>query len=99
MQRLRAATHRRHRLQRDAHHVVERLLRGERGTARLRVESQLQTSLSAGSEAFAHHLCPECPRSAELRDLFKEIVADVEEEAESGCDVLDVEPRIDRRLY
>ena len=41
VQRLRAAEHRRQRLQRDADDVVVRLLRGQRAAGGLRVEAQL----------------------------------------------------------
>ena len=45
VQRLRAAEHRRQRLQRRAHDVVVRLLRGQRHAGRLRVEAQLPRPL------------------------------------------------------
>ena len=47
VQRLRAAQHRGQRLQRGAHHVVVRLLPGERAAGGLRVEAQLQAALVA----------------------------------------------------
>ena len=46
VQRLRAAQHRRQRLQRRPHHVVIRLLPGQRTAGGLRVEAQLQAALA-----------------------------------------------------
>ena len=53
VQRLRAAEHRRHRLERDPHDVVARLLRRERAARGLRVEAQLEERGIRDAEALA----------------------------------------------
>ncbi len=69
-------------LERDTHHVVLWLLRGERGASGLRVEAQLPTGGLLRLEAFAHDLRPHPARGAELGDLFEQVIVRVEEERE-----------------
>ena len=83
VERLRAAAHRRERLDRDSHDVVLRLLRGERRAACLRVEAKRDGARVRRAEAIAHDLRPEAARRAELRDLLEEVVVRVEEEREA----------------
>ena len=88
VQRLRAAEHRRQRLERDADDVVVGLLRGQRAAGRLRVEAQLLRARVGRAEPVAHDARPQPPRRAELGDLLEEVVVRVEEErqplAEAG---------------
>ena len=79
VQRLRAAEHRGQRLHRDAHDVVERLLRLERDAAGLRVKAQARARV-ARAEAVAHDARVHAPRRAELRDFLEQIVVRGEEE-------------------
>ena len=81
VQRLRAAEHRRQRLHRDAHDVVQRLLRLERDAARLRVKAQPAARV-VRAEALAHEARVHAPRRAELRDLLEQVVVRREEERE-----------------
>ena len=80
VQRLRAAEHRRQRLQRDADDVVVGLLRGQRAAGGLRVKAQLLRARMRRVEPVAHDARPQPPRRAKLRDLLEEIVVRVEEE-------------------
>ncbi len=98
MKRLAAAQHRRHRLQRDAHHVVVGLLRGQRRARRLRVEAQRPGARVARAEALFHDPRPEAAGGAEFRHFLDEIVVDVEEEAEPSGKGIDVEPAFHRRI-
>ena len=95
VQRLRAAEHRRQRLQRDADDVVVGLLRGQRAAGRLRVEPQLLRARVGRAEAVAHDPRPQPPRRAELRDLLEEVVVRVEEERQPLAEAVDVEPGVD----
>ena len=99
VQRLRAAEDGRHRLQRDAHDVVVRLLRGQRAAGGLRVEAQLLRPGIGRAEAIAHDARPQPPRRAELRDLFEEVVVRVEEERQPLAELVHVESGVDRRLH
>ena len=89
---------RRERLDRHAHDVVLRLLRGERRAARLRVEAERERARVRRAEAVAHDLRPEPARRAELRDLLEEVVVRVEEEGEPRAEVVGRQPRVDRGL-
>ena len=97
VQRLRAAEHRRQRLQRDADDVVVGLLRGQRAAGGLRVEAQLLRARIRRAEPVAHDARPQPPRRAELRDLLEKVVVRVEEEREALPERVDVEPGVDRR--
>ena len=99
VQRLRAAEHRRQRLQRDADDVVVGLLRGERAAGGLRVEAQLLRARVRRAEAVAHDARPQPARRAELRDLLEKVVVRVEEERQPLAEPVDVEPGVDRRLH
>ena len=90
---LRAAEHRRQRLQRRPDDVVVGLLRGERHAGGLRVEAQLPRPLVLRAEAVAHHLRPDLARGAELGDLLEEVAVRVEEERDARREVVDVEAR------
>ena len=59
VQRLRAAEHRGERLQRDAHDVVERLLRGQRHARGLAVEAERARAVGLRAEALAHDRRPQ----------------------------------------
>ena len=74
VQRLRAAEDRGEGLDGDADDVVVRLLRGERATGGLAMESQHPRAWILCPETVAHDVGPDAARGAELRDLFKEIV-------------------------
>src|SRR6185369_8814805 len=50
------------------------------------------------AEAVAHDRRPQAARGAELRDLFEEIVVQVEEEGEPRSEGVDREPARGRRL-
>ena len=99
VQRLRAAEHRRQRLQRDADDVVVGLLRGQRAAGGLRVKAQLLRARVGRAEPIAHDARPQPPRGAELRDLLEKIVVRVEEERQPLAELVDVEPGVDRRLH
>ncbi len=99
VQALGAAEHRGQRLERHAHDVVLRLLRGQRRAAGLGVEAQLPALAVFGAEPLAHDLRPQPPRGAELGDLFEEVVVGVEEEGELRREVVDCQPGVDRRLH
>ena len=95
VQRLRAAEHRGERLHRDAHDVVERLLRLERHAAGLRVEAQPAARV-ARAEALAHEARVHAARGAELRDFLEQVVVRGEEERQARREVVDREPGVDR---
>ena len=97
VQRLGAAADRGEGLQRDAHDVVVRLLRGQRDTGGLGVEAQHRRGLVAGAEALAHDPRPHPPRGAELRDLLEDVVVGVEEEGQARRELVDRQPGVDRR--
>jgi hypothetical protein len=80
VQRLGAAENGGHGLQRGAHHVVVRLLRGERYAGRLGVESQLPRTRILRPEPVAHYTRPQPPGGAELRQFLEEVAVRVEEE-------------------
>src|SRR4051794_12844600 len=99
VQRLRAAADRGEALQRDADDVVLGLLRGERHAAGLRVEAQHRRLRVGGPEAVAHDVGPHLAGGAELRDLLEDVVVAVEEEGQARGEVVDREPRVERRLH
>ena len=79
MKRLRAAQRGGQRLHRHAHHIVERLLRGKRDTAGLRVEAQLATGI-VGTETVAHEARPQASGRTKLRDLLEQVAVRGEKE-------------------
>ena len=72
----------RQRLHRHAYDVVERLLRREGHTARLRVEAEPAADV-IGAEPLAHEPRPEPPGRAELGDLLEQIVVRGKEERQA----------------
>src|SRR5579864_2526174 len=98
VQRLRAAENSRHRLQRGAHDVVLRLLPGERASGGLRMKAQLQAALGLGAEAVAHEIRPKRARRAILGDLLEKVVVRVEEKAQPGRELVDLEASLERPL-
>src|SRR5215472_15650086 len=98
VQRLASAEDRGQRLNRHADDVVFGLLRGERRTGRLRMESQQQRTRILGVEPVAHDPCPQTPRRAELRDLFEQIAVGIEKERKLRRELVDWQPRIECRL-
>src|SRR5205823_5144785 len=88
--RLRAAEHRGEGLQRDAHDVVVRLLRGERDARGLRMGAELQRALVRRLVAPLDLARPDAPRRAELRDLLEEVVVHVEEEGHAGYELVHI---------
>ena len=98
VQALRAAGDRRERLDRDAHDVVLRLLRGQRRAAGLRVEPERERPRVRGAEAVAHDRRPQPAGGAELRHLLEEVVVRVEEEGEPRAEVVGRKARGDGRV-
>ena len=98
MQRLGATERSGQRLHRHAHDVVERLLRGERDTAGLRVKAQFAAGI-VGTETLAHEARPQPTRGAELGDLLEEIAMRGEEERQARRKGIDGEPGVDGLLY
>ena len=85
-------------LERHTHHVVFRLLRGERGASGLRVETQLPTGWLLRLETFAHDPCPHAARGAELGDFFEQVVVRVEEERKLTREIIDIQASLAARL-
>ncbi len=98
VQALRAAQHRRQRLDRRAHDVVLRLLGGQRHSRRLGVEAQLHRPLVPGPVAIPHPPGPDPAGGAELGDLLEEVDVRVEEERQARGERVDVEPAAHERL-
>ena len=98
MQRLRAAEHAGQRLDRGAHDVVERLLRGQRHAGRLGVEPHERRLRILGAERLAQLARPDPARRAVLGDLLEEVDVGVEEEAQARRERVDVEPARDLLL-
>src|SRR5438552_105376 len=99
VQRLRAAEHRRQRLQRDANDVVVRLLRRERHAGGLRVRAQLKRPRIRRVIAALDLARPDPPRRAELRDLLEEVVVHVEEERHPRHEIAHIETRGNAPLH
>ena len=95
VERLRAAKHRCHRLERRPHHVVVRLLRGQRHASRLCMEAQLPRARRSRLEPIAHHPRPDPARGAKLGDLLEEVAVRVEEEGDPRREHVDIEPGVD----
>src|SRR6185369_2378328 len=98
VQRLHSGQNRGQRLHGDANDVVERLLRGQRNSRRLRVRAHQAGAVGLGAEALAHDARPQAPRRADLGDLFEEVVVDVEEERQARSEVVRVKPALDGRV-
>ena len=99
MQRLGTAQHAGERLDRRAHDVVQRLLRGQRHPRRLRVKTHQQRPLVRRPERLAQLPRPDPPRRPVLRDLLKEIDVRVEEKAQPRRERVHVETPRDRVLH
>src|SRR4029077_18471624 len=91
VQALRATEYRDQRLDRHACDVVVRLLSGERDTRGLSVRPELQAVRVLRAVALLHEPGPHAARRAKFRDLFEEVVVDVEEKAEPRRERIDVE--------
>ena len=98
VQRLRAAEHAGERLDRGAHDVVQRLLRGQADAGRLRVEAHLPRARVLRAERLAQLARPDAPRGAVLGDLLEEVDLRVEEERQARREVVDVEAALDGLL-
>src|SRR5439155_18328103 len=85
-----AAQNRGQRLARRPRDVELRLLRGERYAGGLGVEAQLPRPLLLRAVSLAHPARPYPPGGAELRDLLEEIDVRIEEEGETGREIIDV---------
>jgi hypothetical protein len=57
-----------------------------------------QRALVLRAVAVPHHAGPDPPGRTQLRDLLEELVVRVEEEAEAGRELLDVQPSVQARL-
>src|SRR5260370_39529019 len=79
--------------------VDERLLGGQRGTGSLAMKAQSARSVRLRAEALQHDCAPHAPCRAKLGDLFDEIVVHIEEKRQLSPQVIDVQPRVDRRLH
>ena len=95
VQRLRAAEHRGERLHGDAHDIRERLLRGERHPAGLRVKAHA-TRRVRRTESIAHQPRVDAPPRAKLRDLLEQIAVRREEEGQPRREAVDREPGRER---
>ena len=91
VQRLRAAQHRRQRLDRRANHVVVRILAGQAHAGSLTVRTQHQRAGIARGEPLLHQLRPQQPRGPQFGRLHEEVHADAEEEAQPRSEVVHVE--------
>ena len=91
VQRVGAAEHRGERLDRGAHDVVVRLLRGQRDAGGLGVEPQPLRPRVGRAVHVAQPAGPDPPRRAELRDLLEEVDVRVEEERQAGREPVDVQ--------
>ncbi len=98
VQRLGAAEHAGHRLDRRAHDVVERLLGGQRHAGGLRVEAHQPRLRVLGAERLAHLARPDPAGGAVLGDLLEEVDLRVEEEAQARREVVDVQAALDGLL-
>ena len=92
VQRLRAAEHRRQRLERRPHDVDLGLLGRQRDACGLRVEAHEERALALGAVAVAQLARPDPAGRAVLRDLLEEVDVRVEEEREPRREVVDVHP-------
>ena len=99
VQRLGAPEHRGHRLQRDPHDVVVRLLRRQRAAGGLGVKAHLLGAGLGGAEPVAHDPGPQPPGRPELGDLLQEVVVGREEERQPASERVDVETGGDGRFH
>src|ERR1700722_17579987 len=99
MQGLRAAERRSKRLNRRSHDVVLRLLSGQGRATGLGVKAKSHRLRIGGAETLAHDRCPETTRRAVLGDFFEQVVVSVEEETESGGEVIEYQSGVERGLH
>ena len=92
VQRLAAAQHRRHRLQRHPHHIVVGLLRRQRLAGSLGVKAQPVRAGVGRPEPAAHFLRPDAAGRPELGDFLEEVVVHIEEEAEPRREIVHRQP-------
>ncbi len=96
VQRLRAAEHRRERLDRGSDDVVVGVLLGEADAARLAVRAQPLGFVLLRAE-IGHDPVPQSPRGAELGDLHEQVHADAPEEAQPSRELVDRQALLHRR--
>ncbi len=99
VQRLRAATNRCERLQRNTNNVVLRLLRGQRHPTSLGMKPQLQRPLIPRAEPLTHDLRPHPAGRPELRDLLKHIVMRIEKERQTRRELINHKTSIQSGLH
>src|SRR5580704_2793737 len=90
MQRLRAAEYRRQSLQRGPHDVVVGLLRSERASRGLRMETERPRAGILRAVALGHRFMPDASRGAVFSDFFEEIAVGIEEKREARRKIVDV---------
>src|SRR6266436_3796814 len=91
---LAAAENGRERLNGHANDVVFRLLRGERRTGGLRVETQHQRARIFRTKTFHHDFRPQAARGAILANFFEQIAVRVEEKRKLRREFIDAEPGV-----
>ena len=99
VQRLRAAEHRGQRLDRGAHDVVHRLLRGQRHPGGLRVEPQTLRLGRPGPVAVPQPPRPDAARGSELRHLLEQVDVRIEEERQARGERVDRQPALLPELH
>ena len=98
VQALRTAEHPGERLDRRAHDVQLRLLRGQRHARSLGVEAQHQRAVVGGAVAVAQPPRPDPPGGPVLGDLLEEVDVGVEEERQPRREGVNRQPRLHRQL-
>ena len=96
VQRLRAAEHRRHRLEGGAHHIVVGVLLGQRHAGGLAMGAQHLGAFRLCAE-IGHDASPELTGGTQLGGLHEEIHADAEKERQPAGEFVDREPLALRR--
>src|ERR1700730_9613960 len=81
-----------------ADNVVFRLLRGEGGTGRLRVETKHQRTGISRAKAFGHDAGPQTAGGAVLGNLFEQVVMGIEEKRKLRRELIDAESGMECRL-
>ena len=99
VQRVGAAEHRGQRLHGGAHHVVVRLLRGERDAGGLGVEAQPLRLVGGRAVDVPHPAGPDPAGGAELGDLLEEVQVRVEEEGQAGREGVHVQAAGQAQLH
>ena len=98
VQTLATTEHAGHRLECNAHNVVERLLLREAATGRLHVSAHQHAAFVLRTETIAHGVCPNAARRAKFADFLEEFVVTVEEEAEARCKRIHRHATLDARF-